>query len=1410
MEVLRQRLAVRLDLARERVEGCTELVVCRRKDGFHAEKAKANEAAAAAAAAKAKAKAGGDAAAADTSGANGDATPAPAAPAPAPTVNGLVSSPFEMNRVLDWDTSKKLLLNCRQCAVENVYVNGEPAQWKLSEYMKKVVVEDNVRDLKTFYAFLTENLLASKDGELSIEIPAAQVAAKRLTIRIEYHLDKPQAGLRFVGCGPHNANNKWSYARGTNDKRYFSYVYTYSSLCAAETLGSGCGARCWFPCVDTLSAKCPFELEVTAPLGLTIISGGLQHEATVNEIRGEQTVRFEYEDPVAPYNIGLCVGPFIERRALQADWIRMYHLPDAAPKTALRKATAHLKAAIFHMMRYMRLEKFPFPTYSQVFIDQEDAHVDVAPSGCVSFVSGGLLRSDRSPSADSPAGAGLMFEKHLHFEQARAAAYSFFGGRVGPKEEGDVWLVAGLAGFLAYRYADATWKQAEYKPPKPVKQANKKKKNKNASTAPPATSQATAMSREEQIFTGSTDPRELLTQAFGRMKRAKRRHEVVLQWHGPSGNVLQRPLQRPSSVSDPVNSCLWGARGIDLDCLLAQRAATTVHMLDKAANMDSLEEDDLGRDDPFAGLLCHYLRRTFAEDEAFKTWLRTGEPPAPDDQGPSRVALGEFSDIDLGDDLQKQLSKEQHGWSGLTEYDFLLSMCRISAFKPADFRAGDRDNFAAYWLKRCTFIEMRAAVEYKVATNELDFMFAQRGDDRFQTVKFPLDIRVVEEDDTWQYKRRITKGTARDPQKETIQMHTTRQRQRGGRKARTEKERISKWENPAALPTKDLLYLMAAEGDDQVWHNENPVKYVVVDPDYIWPRQIIWRQTEIMNLELLSDTNLKTDVLAQVQALRDLSLPKTATDNLVSRPGGQAQSGGGSGTAGGTSAGGSGTGGDSAAPAESAFDLRNLCAIAACIMDYRRPARVRAEAMLALAEWQSQHAPKKAYQAQFAGMPLEKRPGSHPWVALNLALLAIRKMMFHPQTGKLLPNDFGVPGEYAMKRAVVRALARMRARSLKPPDEVCDLVLVLLRDNDNSINKFDDGDYLQDLMVAAAEVVVNYVAGTYNEEEKGLDKVAESIGSKRTIRQVLGKYYAIIDHIHRYMHYDAIEPSAQHVVTVGCLRALSLLEAEGILEGSTPYFAYAVFRAPVRPENKTAAVIAAHDWGANVREEAFKAIVVAYINQRGRPTIFKASAAVNCSIEWLQVVKWLINSVAIDPCPQLRWNVVKFMLEMHADTITRTYPELDDHNSPSGLFYPLSDAPDDIDQRARVPTTDIVASLWATINESTEYDGRMRLAWAQLWRAIWRLKTPPIIEHSMTTVSNLGHFLDGWSDDVEYFSSGARPEIRGHLRKNNKRPAGIGFNSFGGLPPPKMRSAKPGAKRTTIKINLKGGVGPTA
>jgi len=1322
MEVVEQTLRLTVDLSRESLRGRTELRCVRRRDGFDAvlrqrRQAERNHQQ-------------------QQGNLNGNASLSQSFSLPGSAVAKEQQS---------WEEDKKIVLNCRQCVLERVLVNGVEADFELQDYLSKIVVEDNIKDLKTYYAYLTESLLASRDGELSIQIPETEVSAKELVVSIHYHLENPKGGVHFAGCGSKIPDleawqrDGYSYRRGSNGRRYFSYMYTSSSLCGGGLLGGCSYARCWFPCVDSLQARCKIRLEITTAADVAVISVGKKIDDRVHGT--EHTVVYEHEDPIAPCNVALCVGPFLEHRPPKANWLRVYYLPNDRAMKSLKKASIHLRVAVKRINEYLLQGKFVYSSFKQIFIDREDAYADVVPFASMSFVSDELLRSDRIPTPDTPAGAGLMYGKHLHYEQAKGVAYQYFGALVPPKSEGDVWLIAGLAGFLSFQYASNVWKLASFSVAEEDQEIDDTQKSKEKEKEKQKAA-AARKSKDDATFYGSTNPKELLVQAHNRLRNAKARHDAVAEWHGLSAALMQRPLQRPPEAALTVDSCLWAARGVDFDCLLAERAINMMHVINKTANPRE-DEDVLGGDDPFVNILRHYITEAQENNEIRAAWLKHMKEAGPTDDGfkpkPGSAHQEQHldqMDFDLGDRLQKELNMDP-ALAGISDFDLMMQLCRVGVFRPTDFQPHVRDNFAEFWMRNCSFLDVHAAAEFKVSQNNLEFNIEQHQRGKFgrhELVKFPLMIRVVEEDDTWIYEKKISKRK----QRETIHVNKKRQKQRGGRKARTEHERINKWENPGNLKTSELVEIMSRTGEGQVWVNDKPVKYIILDPDFVWIRDLRWRQSDVMNIELLQDPNMIDDVMAQVSTVRDLAVPKVITDRLIPKTG-KAGVASASSVANDLSPAGSTSGSDAA------FDLRNLCTIASCVMDHKRPPRVRAEGLLALAKWQAYHSPIRAAYEQDEGLALGDRTGNHPWVALNMLQLAIRRNLFHPTSGKLLPNDFGVPGEFAFRRAVVLALKEMKAKSFRPPDDVLEIVLIFLRENDNNVNEWDDGDYMKELVISAAEILVNYVAGIFEEENRGNDQ-SESIGTGRSFREMLGKYYEIIDHIRRYLNYDAIESSENQEVTVGCLRALSILEAEGIIEGTTPFFAYAVYNTPVPPHNKQAALIAAHDWGPRVREEAFKSIVHTYLNNRGSPSVFKSPALDDRNVEWLGVFKWVVEAAVQDPCPQLRFRVIKYMLELHADTVAEQYVELEDHSSPSGLYWPLSNSPHDIDQKATVPTKEIIASMWAILNESTQYDGRLRIAVSQLWRAIWRLKAPPVIADAMKAPGRQGPFQD-WCDE---------------------------------------------------------------
>jgi hypothetical protein len=174
-------------------------------------------------------------------------------------------------------------------------------------------------------------------------------------------------------------------------------------------------------------------------------------------------------------------------------------------------------------------------------------------------------------------------------------------------------------------------------------------------------------------------------------------------------------------------------------------------------------------------------------------------------------------------------------------------------------------------------------------------------------------------------------------------------------------------------------------------------------------------------------------------------------------------------------------------------------------------------------------------------------------------------------------------------------------------------------------------------------------------------------------------------------------------------------------------------------------VAARHDWGSAVREHAFRAVIQTYVSNREDQAIFVGEPGERLAA-WIGVIKWLLQAIAQDPCPQVQWNVLKLLLCRHADTIESKVPELENHSSPSGCFWPLSNATEDIDARARVPAQELAATLWQLFNEANDADGRLRIGFSQLWRAIWRLDVPPVLKDTLAAPAAEGGPFKGWAE----------------------------------------------------------------
>ncbi len=88
------------------------------------------------------------------------------------------------------------------------------------------------------------------------EVPSPAGAVATYAVVVNYALVSPDALSAFFT----------TISRPSAD-----YPHTYTVFCASgggSIMGgveasAGCGARCWFPCLDTLSDRCTYDIEVT-------------------------------------------------------------------------------------------------------------------------------------------------------------------------------------------------------------------------------------------------------------------------------------------------------------------------------------------------------------------------------------------------------------------------------------------------------------------------------------------------------------------------------------------------------------------------------------------------------------------------------------------------------------------------------------------------------------------------------------------------------------------------------------------------------------------------------------------------------------------------------------------------------------------------------------------------------------------------------------------------------------------------------------------------------------------------------------------------------------------------------------------------------------------------------------------
>ncbi|TIB11129.1 hypothetical protein E3P92_02992 [Wallemia ichthyophaga] len=269
-----------------------------------------------------------------------------------------------------------------------------------------------------------------------------------LTIFVEFSITHPFEGLQVV--------------KPTETSPYrIPHIYT-SPTCPDA-------ARCWVPCIDSLWERCTWELEYITPRFLSAVgedgvegeqdepvvvvsSGDLVEQVAHPSISSKTIFHFAQSLPTSVQHIAFAAGPFNvlpiphTSSTTQSTSLHAFGPPGSAKELAASVAIVP-RALHFYSSEH---GMYPFSSFKVVFV--HDPPVDVTVYSTVVIMSLDLLH---------PASAIEQTLDTRH-KISHALATQWSGINIMPRSWSDMWLVQGLASYIANLFLKKSMGNNEY------------------------------------------------------------------------------------------------------------------------------------------------------------------------------------------------------------------------------------------------------------------------------------------------------------------------------------------------------------------------------------------------------------------------------------------------------------------------------------------------------------------------------------------------------------------------------------------------------------------------------------------------------------------------------------------------------------------------------------------------------------------------------------------------------------------------------------------------------------------------------------------------------------------------------------------------------------------------------------